>query len=129
MLVQQTGRIVALKSCASSHGVFGWYNFESRWCSVVWQHAYRRLLRCVVAAVKHYKANTTLKKLYLENNKVENEGAAALAKAVKATVLTCGSELCVPGSHKCCFVVQCDELAFPSFCAVCGAAILQLPVT
>ena len=35
-------------------------------------------LAWVVAAVKHYKANTTLKYLYLEN-KVENEGAAALA--------------------------------------------------
>ena len=56
-------------------------------------------------------------------------GAAALAEAVTATVLTCGLELHVPGFHKCCFVVQRDKLAFPSFCAACGAAILQLPVT
>ena len=79
--------------------------------------------------MKHCKANTTLEFLDLENNKVGNEGAAALAKAVKATVLTCGLKLRVPGFQNCCFVVQCDELAFPGFCAVCGAAILQLPVT
>ena len=66
----------------------------------MWQHAYRRLLRCVVAAVKHCKANTTLEFLRLGSNEVENEGAAALAKAVKATVLTCGLELRVPGFHK-----------------------------
>ena len=52
----------------------------------MWQHAWSRLLRCAVAAAKHYKANTTLKYLYLDDNKVGNEGAAALAEAVKATV-------------------------------------------
>ena len=41
-----------------------------------------------------------LEYLYLGHNKVENEGAAAIAKAVKATVLTCGLELRVPGFHK-----------------------------
>ena len=44
------------------------------------------MLLCAVAAAKHCKANTTLAILYLDNNNVENEGAAALAEAVKATV-------------------------------------------
>ena len=52
----------------------------------MWQHAWSRLLRCAVAAVKQCKANTTLKFLRLGNNEVGNEGAAALAEAVKATV-------------------------------------------
>ena len=56
----------------------------------------------MVASVKHCKANTTLKFLDLDNNKVGNEGAAALAEAVKATVLICGLELHVPSFHKCC---------------------------
>ena len=83
----------------------------------------------MVAAVKHCKANTTLKILFLRNNEEGNEGAAALAKALKATVLTCGLESRVPGFHKYCLVVQRDKLAFPGFCASCRGAILQLPVT
>ena len=78
------------------------------------QHAWSRLLRCVVASVKHCKANTTLAILRLDNNRVGNEGAAALAEAVKATVLMCGLDLHVPGFHKCCFVVQRHCLAFQS---------------
>ena len=85
-------------------------------------------LAWVVAAQKHYKANTTLKYLFLEINKVGNEGAAALAEAVKVADLTCGLEWRVLGLYKYCFVVQRYKLAFPSFCAVCGAAILQLTV-
>ena len=83
----------------------------------------------MVAAVKHCKANTTLEYLGLGGNNVVNEGAAALAEAVKATVLMCGLELHVPRFHKCCFAAKRDELAFPSFCAACGAATLHLPVT
>ena len=52
----------------------------------MWQHAWSRLLRCVVASVKHCKANTTLAILDLGSNKVGSEGAAALAEAVTATV-------------------------------------------
>ena len=64
--------------------------------------------------MKHGKANTTLKYLYLNNNEVGNEGAAALAEAVKVAVLMCRLELHVPGFHKCCFVVQRYELAIQS---------------
>ena len=56
----------------------------------------------MVAAAKHYKANTTLEYLFLNDNKVGNEGAAALAEAVKATVSMCSLELRVPSFHKCC---------------------------
>ena len=69
---------------------------------------------CAVAAAKHYKANTTLAYLNLNDNNVGNEGAAALAEAVKATVLLCGLELRVPSFHKCCFAAKRYELAFQS---------------
>ena len=41
----------------------------------MWQHAWSRLLRFVVAAAIHYKANTTLAILDLGSNKVGSEGA------------------------------------------------------
>ena len=42
-----------------------------------------------MGAVKDQKANTTLTKLNLFKNRVGDAGAAALAEALKATVLTC----------------------------------------
>ena len=86
------------------------------------------MLRCAVAGVKQCKANTTLKLLDLGDNKVGNEGAAALAKAVEATVLTCGLKLHVLGFEKCCFAAMRYDCV-SMFFAACGAAILQLPVT
>ena len=68
----------------------------------------------VVASVKRCKANAALTKLNLWSNMVANAGAAALADAVRATVLTCGLELRVPGFHKCCFAAKRYELAFQS---------------
>ena len=50
----------------------------------------------------------------LGGNKVGNEGAAALAEAVKATVLMCGLELRVTSFHNCCFAAKRSELAFQS---------------
>ena len=46
-------------------------------------------LRASIGAVKDHKANTSLNKLALDGNIVGDAGAAALAQAVKATVLTC----------------------------------------
>ena len=73
-------------------------------------------LAWVVACEKHYKANTTLKSLNLTSNHVGNEGAAALAEAVKVADLTCGLELHVLGFDKCCFATMRCELAFQSYC-------------
>ena len=42
-----------------------------------------------MGAVKDQKANTTLTKLFLSGNRVGDAGAAALADALQATVLTC----------------------------------------
>ena len=44
------------------------------------------VLVSVVAAVNDHKANTTLTYLRLDNNKVADAGAAALAEALTATV-------------------------------------------
>ena len=63
-------------------------------------------LAWVVAGEKHYKANTTLKYLILSSNHVANEGATALAEAVKVADLTCGLELQVLGFDKCCFATM-----------------------
>ena len=42
-----------------------------------------------MGAVKDHKGNTSLTELNLRGNNVGDAGAAALAQAVKATVLTC----------------------------------------
>ena len=56
-------------------------------------HAATSALAWVVAAVEHCKANTSLTKLSLVDNKVGDAGATALADALQATVLTCGQQL------------------------------------
>ena len=45
-----------------------------------------------MGAVKDHQANTSLIKLWLDGNNVGDVGAAALADALQATVLTCGQE-------------------------------------
>ena len=82
----------------------------------------------MVAAVKHCKANVTLTKLNLGWNMVANAVPAALADAVRETVLTCALELHVPG-FKTCFVVKSDRLAIPTCCAACDGAIFQFFIT
>ena len=47
----------------------------------------------VVAAANDHKANTTLTQLWLQNNKVADAGATALAEALQATVWTCSQWL------------------------------------
>ena len=42
-----------------------------------------------MGSVKHHKANAALTKLDLENNRVGDAGATALADALQAAVLTC----------------------------------------
>ena len=78
----------------------------------------------MVASVKRCKANAALTKLNLWSNMVANAGPAALADAVRATVLTCGLEFNVRGFH-CCFVVKGDELAFLTCCAAGDGASSQ----
>ena len=113
----QTGRAVAHKMRASFFAFACRQSFDHpgavvcdrlrvNTCTLAW----------VVAAVKHDKANTTLKYLYLEINKVGNEGAAALAEAVKVADLTCGLKWRVLGFDKCCFATMHYELAFQSCC-------------
>ena len=52
-------------------------------------------------------------------------GAAALADALQATVLTCGHKAfqeCASCCHRCSFAKWCEQLASLSCCAVCVAA-------
>ena len=46
-------------------------------------------MRASMGAVKDHKENTSLKELNLNGNNVGDAGAAALAKSLQATVLTC----------------------------------------
>ena len=59
------------------------------------EHA-RSRLRAGIGAVKDHKANTSLTVLLLDRNKVGDAGAAALADALQAMVLTC-KKMCVQG--------------------------------
>ena len=60
-------------------------------CAVVRQHACNHL-SAGMDAVKDHKANTSLIELTLSYNNVGDAGAAALADALQATVLECGSK-------------------------------------
>ena len=81
----------------------------------------------VVAVVQDQKANRALATLYLHNNDVGDAGAAALAEALKATVLTC--EKCVFRARvrchrKCCFTESSEELGVNLLCIVrCGFCV------
>ena len=83
-------------------------------CPLVW----------VVAELQNCKANKTLTRLTLHNNKVGHAGATALADALQATVSACGHKAfqeCASCCHRCCFARWCEQLASPSCCAVCLA--------
>ena len=70
-------------------------------------------MRASMGAVKDQKANTSLTALHLNGNRVGDAGATALAKALKATVLTCEKcvfRACVRCHHKCCFTESSEEL-------------------
>ena len=84
-----------------------------------------------MGAVTDHKANGTLTKLDLCKNRVGDAGAAALAEALKATVLMC--KKCVFGvrvrcHRKCCFMESSEELGVVNslcsvrcgFCDICG---------
>ena len=84
-----------------------------------------------MGAVKDHQANTSLTTLTLEGNNVGDAGAAALADALQATVLTCGQELfqsCVCCHHRCRFTKSSEELASSTCSAVCVAAFVILLV-
>ena len=84
-----------------------------------------------MGAVKDHQANTSLTKLFLDGNKVGDAGAAALADALQATVLTCGQELfqsCVSCYHRCRFTKSSEELASSTCSAMCVAAFVILLV-
>ena len=74
-----------------------------------------------MGAVKDQKANTTLTKLFLNGNRVGDAGAAALADALKATVLTymkCVFGACVRCHRKCSFTESSAQWASSTFLAV-----------
>ena len=82
-----------------------------------------------MGAVKEHKANTSLTTLWLHNNKVGDVGAAALAQALQATVLTCKKcvfRACVRCHRKCRFTKSCEELASSTCCAACVAAFVEI---
>ena len=67
-----------------------------------------------MSAVTDHKVNTSLTALILEKNNVGDAGAAALADALQATVLTC--KKCVFRASVCChskchFAKSSEELA------------------
>ena len=66
-----------------------------------------------MGAVKDQKANTSLTALFMNDNRVGDVGASALADALKAAVLTC--KKCVFRARvrchrKCCFTESSEEL-------------------
>ena len=76
----------------------------------------------VNAAVKDHQANTSLIELNLDNNKVGDAGATALADALQATVLTCKKcvfRACVRCHRKCRFTKSSAEWASSTFLAEC----------
>ena len=80
-----------------------------------------------MGAVKDHKANTSLTELTLGGNGVGDAGAAALAGALQATVLTCKKcvfRACVCCHSKCRFTKSSPELASSTCCAVCVAAFV-----
>ena len=86
----------------------------------MWQHACSHL-RASMGVVTDQKANRALTALYLQHNRVGPAGAAALADALQATVLSCGHttfQECASCCHRCCFAVWCEQLASPICCAV-----------
>ena len=80
-----TGLPVAHKLHASSHEFPCRQNFDR---SGVEHHACSHL-RAGMSAVEDHKANTSLTELAFGDNNVGDAGAAALAQAVRAMVLTC----------------------------------------
>ena len=85
-------------------------------CAVVRQHACNHL-SAGMDAVKDHKANTSLTGLYLYRNNVGDAGAAALADALQATVLACGSksfQACASCFPRCRLVEWFQQLASSS---------------
>ena len=75
-----------------------------------------------MGAVKDHKGNTSLIDLNLCDNKVGDAGAAALADALQAMVLTCRMcvfRACVCCQNKCRFTKSSQEVASSSCCVVC----------
>ena len=78
-----------------------------------------------MGAVTDHKANTSLTALFMNDNRVGDAGASALADALKATVLMCKKcvfRVRVRCHRKCCFMESSEELASSTRCAVCDAA-------
>ena len=75
-----------------------------------------------MGAVTDDKANTSLTALFMNDNRVGDAGASALADALKATVLMCKKcvfRVRVRCHRKCCFMESSEELASSTRCAVC----------
>ena len=86
-------------------------------CAVVRQHACNHL-SAGMDAVKDHKANTSLTEVVLSYNNVGDAGAAALADALQATVLACGSksfQACASCLRRCRFVKWFQQLSSPSY--------------
>ena len=100
-----------------------------QWC--VCEHHACSHLRAGIGAVKDHKANTSLTTLTLDCNEVGDAGAAAFAKALQATVLTCKKcvfRACVCCQCKCRFTKSSEELASTTCFAVRVAAFVTLLV-
>ena len=115
---------------ASSHAFLCRQNFD-RTGAVVWSTTHAATCASM-GAVKDHKGNTSLTVLWLERNKVGGAGAAALAKALQATVLTC--KKCVFRASVCChskchFAKSSEELVSSTCLAVCALLVLKLMVS
>ena len=74
-----------------------------------------------MGSVNDHKANTSLTALWLDSNEVGDAGAAALADALRATILTymkCVFRACVRCHRKCRFTKSSAQWASSTFLAV-----------
>ena len=86
-------------------------------CAVVRQHACNHL-SAGMDAVKDHKANTSLTEVELGGNNVGDAAPAALADALQATVLACGSksfQACASCFRRCRFLKWFQKLTSPSY--------------
>ena len=122
VLVQQTGLQVAHKIVRILTRISLQTTFTPHWCSGVHQHACSHL-RASMTAVTDHKVNTSLTDLSLGKNNVGDAGAAALADALQATVLTCKKcvfqGVCLMSLQMSLRKVVCRVGVVTLFCSVC----------
>ena len=93
-MAQRTGHAVTHTLRLSSHAFLCRQNFDRSGAVVCAGQDACSHLRDGTGAEKDHKGNTSLTELWLDGNKVGGAGAAALAKALQAMVMTCRKCVC-----------------------------------